>query len=739
MMQRWREHFAQHPSQALADLFSGRARISAAGRLDTPELLLRAFPDTPEWASARAQLDSALLDCLTEMRRHYRAQVDRLGYAVYALRLCHALRAMQLLDLPRSTHQLREHASHWLPWLTPLRLAPERDPALECWRLLSQRQPDHSQLPDWLRLAADRRPEYLNVALLGIQRLPTIRDEAASHDEALQLTALLRHAASLPHDQALADFKHRYAALRGRYPRAPAYWRSLLEQTLATELKHAQGAAKTLYADLQPHTTAEQSGKAAKSGKPALSPIPFEEKQALKLAIQDRRQSSASVAERFIAIVSHELRYAEHSGDAHFFVRTLCHYGKQLLKRRDLPAPLLTQLEGWIEQALHWEPHNEFTWTFWADVLAWQGRHDAQAWVLSEAARLFPDNEPSRVELARLLIRRGEAHWGEAEGWLRQVVERNPDHEHSRVELARLLIRRGEAHWGEAEGWLRQVAERHPDSEPSRVELARLLMRRGKAHWDEAEGWLRQVAERYPNDGPSHVVLTHLLAASGREAEALAILGGFVAREPHNARARQLLSRLQPGVLATLELDELDFNELDTETENLPVQACLTPPVAERGRLAQLQQRAHWQRSLLADEALAEVRQAAEQGEPLAGVCLAWLRQDPWREAPPQAWAWQLARAFRADAPVDWPALTQRFPEQFDLTLYLRWLAAPSAELETQLSQRFAKLQAQQATLRPALRFALARWNALLQSPEGRQADERREDNALAVLLAEAA
>ena len=80
---------------------------------------------------------------------------------------------------------------------------------------------------DWLRLAADRRPEYLNVALLGIQRLPAIRDEA------LQLTALLRHAASLPHDQALADFDHRYAALRGRYPRAPAYWQPLLAQALA--------------------------------------------------------------------------------------------------------------------------------------------------------------------------------------------------------------------------------------------------------------------------------------------------------------------------------------------------------------------------------------------------------------------------------------------------------------------------------------------------------------------------
>ena len=697
MMQRWREHFAQHPSQALADLFSGRARISAAGRLDTPELLLRAFPDTPEWASARAQLDSALLDCLTEMRRHYRTQVDRLGYAVYALRLCHALRAMQLLDLPRSTHQLREHASHWLPWLTPLRLAPERDPALECWRLLSQRQPDHSQLPDWLRLAADRRPEYLNVALLGIQRLPAIRDEA------LQLTALLRHAASLPHDQALADFDHRYAALRGRYPRAPAYWQPLLAQALANEREHAQGAAQTLYAQLQQRMMARTSGKAVKSGKPAMEPSQRKDKDTLKLAIQDRRQSSASVAERFTAIVSHELRYAEHSGDAYFFVRTLRNHGKQLLKRRDLPVPLLAQLEGWIEQALHWAPLEEHTWTFWADMLAWQGRHDAQAWVLSEAARLFPDDEPSRVELARLLIRRGEAHWGEAEGWLRQVVER------------------------------------HPDDEPSRVELARLLMRRGEAHWGEAEGWLRQVVERYPNNGPSHMVLVKLLAASGREAEALDILSGFVAREPHDAIAGKLLSHLQAGGRVTLERDELA-----TETVERPTPAALAPtgqaaPAAETGRLAQLQQRAHWQRSLLAGEALAEVRQAAEQGEPLAGVCLAWLRQDPWREAPPQAWAWQLARAFRADAPVDWPALTQRFPEQFDLTLYLRWLAAPSAELEAQLSQRFAKLQAQKSTLRPALRFALASWDALLQSPEGRQADARREDNALAVLLAEAA
>ena len=47
------------------------------------------------------------------------------------------------------------------------------------------------------------------------------------------------------------------------------------------------------------------------------------------------------------------------------------------------------------------------------------------------------------MELARLLIGRGEGYWDEAERLLRQAVERNPGGEHPRTVLAELLAQRG--------------------------------------------------------------------------------------------------------------------------------------------------------------------------------------------------------------------------------------------------------------------------------------------------------
>lgn len=131
MMQRWRESFAHDPAQAVADLFSGRAGVGAAFRRDVPEILFHEFPDRPEFAADRDKLDDALLGWLDDMRGDYRRQVARLDYGVYALRLCEAMRALQLLNLPRGIHHIREVHAAWLRWLAPLRLAPECDPALE--------------------------------------------------------------------------------------------------------------------------------------------------------------------------------------------------------------------------------------------------------------------------------------------------------------------------------------------------------------------------------------------------------------------------------------------------------------------------------------------------------------------------------------------------------------------------------------------------------------------------------
>jgi hypothetical protein len=424
MMQRWRESFAHDPARAVADLFSGRAGVGAAFRRDVPEILFHEFPDRPEFATDREKLDDALLGWLDGMRADYRSQVARLDYGVYALRICEALRALQLLDLPRGIHHIREIHSAWLRWLGPLRLAPERDPALESWRLLSLRQPAGTTPAPWLRLAADTRQEYLAVALVGLQRLP-LAD--LKQNQTLMLAALLQHCASNGSpEQSAAEFKRQFAALRGRYPRSPEHWQSQLDTAIAAATSHTAPLGLTQLIKLLRRNEAPRRGKPAK---PAAEPTNRRDKEALEAAIRDHNQATASVAQRYESIVDHELRYAQHTGDAYFFVRTLCNHGKLLLNRSDLPADLAARIGDWIEEALRWEPNNEHIWTFWADWLAWQGREEHQEWVLREAVRLFPDNEPSRVELASLLMRQGKEHWPQAERWLRQTAERHPDQE----------------------------------------------------------------------------------------------------------------------------------------------------------------------------------------------------------------------------------------------------------------------------------------------------------------------
>ena len=60
-------------------------------------------------------------------------------------------------------------------WLAPLRLAPERDPALECWCLLAGGQRDRELVAAWLRLAARpatrvSRPSALRVGARSDRR-----------------------------------------------------------------------------------------------------------------------------------------------------------------------------------------------------------------------------------------------------------------------------------------------------------------------------------------------------------------------------------------------------------------------------------------------------------------------------------------------------------------------------------------------------------------------------------------
>ena len=466
----WFEAFRRDPGKAVADLFSGRAGAGSDLRLDVPELLYQQFPSN--LADERAQLDDALGSWLLDMREGYASQVKRLGFAVYGKRVGDALVALQLLDLPRTRDRLRTDTGTWLRWLSPLRLAPERDPALECFRLLTRGQPDARYTALWLRLAADLRPEYLTVALAGLRLLPNQDD--ARKNQTLMLQALLRRAVKLHHEArgARTFFNRHFAALRGLFPRGPQHWNRILDGALDGFLEHteepiAKELVGALRADLQAKHRRPPSGRAR------MMPVPAKQEWVdLKDDILHSGHPPETLARRLFEILERRYDYAEATGVSHFFVRTLHNLGTALLERHELGSADMIRLGVMIERSLVWEAANPYCWMLWAEWFKVQGRRDAHEATLREMLRLFPSNLPARVELARLLIARGDACWDEAEHHLRNAMDRDPSDEHSRVVMARLLALRHRA--AESEAMLAEFLERYPDNATARESLDQL-------------------------------------------------------------------------------------------------------------------------------------------------------------------------------------------------------------------------------------------------------------------------
>ena len=508
----WFEAFRRDPGKAVADLFSGRAGAGSDLRLDVPELLYQQFP--PNLADERARLDDALGSWLLDMREGYASQVQRLGFSVYGKRVGDALVALQLLDLPQTRGRIRTDTGAWLRWLSPLRLTPERDPALECFRLMTRGQPDARHTALWLRLAADPRPEYLTVALAGLRLLPNQDD--ARKNQTLMLQALLRRAVKLHHEArgARTFFNRHFAALRGFFPRGPHHWNRVLDGALDGFLEHTEEPiAKELGDALR--TTFQAKRRHPSSGR-ARAPMPGtpEEWGNLKKDILGSDHRPEMLARRLFDILERYHGYAQATGVSHFFVRTLHNLGTKLLKRHELGSADMTRFGAMIERALVWEPANPYCWMLWAEWFKAQGRRDAHEATLREMLRLFPGDVPARVELARLLIALGDACWDEAEHHLRNAMDRDPSDGHPHVVMARLLVLRDDG--AEAEAMLAEFVERHPDNATARESLDRLRVR---THLDTTAAGLddvrdNEIQEGIVRDGPAmppHGTLQELL------------------------------------------------------------------------------------------------------------------------------------------------------------------------------------------------------------------------------------
>ena len=470
MKERWFEAFRRNPNVAVSDLFTGRTSAGSDTRLDVPELLHQWFPRN--LTDDRSNLDGALLRCLCNMRDDYASLVKRIGFLAYGKRVGDALIALQLLDLPQARGAIRADLGTWLRWLSPLRLAPERDPALECYRLLTQDQPDASHMTMWLRLAADQRPEYLTVALAGLQRLPNGAD--ARKNQKLMLRALLRHAMVRFHDVNGAHrfFNRSFAAVRGRFPRTPQHWNGVLDDALDGFQGYTGAPAES---DL---THLLRTKRVAKQQRPSSrrrilqAPVEQAEWSALLKEIRESKREPDALAKRLFEISDRNHDYALATGDSYAFARTLSNLGSALLVHHALGAADMTRFGTMIERALVWEPANSYCWMLWAKWFQAQDRREPQEAVLRETLRMFPHDTVAQVELARLLIVDGEERWDEAEHYLHRTINHNPDSEHAHVVMARLLVLRGRPE--DAESLLAELLHRNPNGGRAQEALKRL-------------------------------------------------------------------------------------------------------------------------------------------------------------------------------------------------------------------------------------------------------------------------
>ena len=494
----WLAALERDPDAAVADLFAGRCDRGQFSRLDDAEFLARALAEPGADPASRDRVDQGLSHWLAACQAADAALRHSIGVQAHLYRLNEALAAIVLLDLPRSAHQLRDMHFAYRRWLSQYDYGYGDGPYAGYWRALAASQVDRrfqNQWHEFVVRADERFPSYaLHIGLTGLRGLDLPSDQRLLR----LLNALLRRAWRIGTEAAVAEFAKRLGAVAADMPMANDGWRGrvlrLLESIEVEERAHQhsltrlQAFQQLLTQALKPWIGDIGLGRATALSIRVPDLPTFEE----RLHIAQELHASRPIAiEHALDLFERHRTYAESSGDAFFFVRTLCNLGHRVLQQPAVEGRTLDDLRTLLWHALVWEPINPYPWSLWAELEQAGGREDVAEAVLWEAVRRFPENEPSRVELALLLQRRHEgertpALLAEAEQLLREAVDANPDHAPSRGELALLLQRRHEREQtpellAEAEQLLRKVVEKQPRDPHARGALARLLARNGRA------------------------------------------------------------------------------------------------------------------------------------------------------------------------------------------------------------------------------------------------------------------
>ena len=455
------------------------------------------------------------------------------------------------------------------------------------------------------------------MALAGLRLLPNQDD--ARKNQVLMLQALLRHAVKVHHEAGAACtfFDRHFAALRGLFPRGPQHWNPILNEVLDGFLEHTKEPIARELADAfraEVRTDSQAKRRRPSSGRARMPmPVTQEEWGNLMNDIRGSDHRPETLARRLFEILERNHDYAKATGVSYYFVRTLHNLGTVLLERHALDSADMDRFGIMIERALVWEPANPYCWMLWAEWFKVQGRRNAHEATLREMLRLFPNDLPARVELARLLIPRGEIHWDEAEHHLRNAMDRDPGDEHSHVVMARLLALRDRGE--EAEAMLAEFLRQYPENATARESLDRL---RAHAYPDTAAAAFDEAGDDAMQEGVDHDV------------------------PPIPP---------PPGVLEEL----LRRGNLAGEFSRVRIAVACG----------------------LAAPPMGLIRRESRKGDSLAGFYSQWLMPAETPEGPPHAWAWKACRYWQESASPDrWQSLAAEFPEAAPETEFLRVLSA---------------------------------------------------------------
>lgn len=395
----WIAVFEADPAKAYDRFIRGYAEVSPYQRAEVPDAARMVFGPLAADDPARMQLGAAITAWL-DVRRREPIPADRRQRGRLIREISESFEIIRALEPGTAAQWVHDNRIRLLDWTSRLVDSSARDARAAFLLALAVTQAvvdgdDLTRL--WMDLCREAGgalpPEYLDVGLMGLRRLPKISHQTA---EAPWLAGLAQWAmARDPSEQAFAA---EWLALKRVYPRQPAKWRKEISALLRTR--------QYLDKKIEPPAWWACDPQMVVMGNPNFqpadghrSPMPSECK-----ALIDRLQTTAyvQVLPAIETFMQAHLRFARATGISQHLTAATHQLGTALVATRAEAA--CVRAEGLARIGLHWQPFHPNSWTLWAEALEVRSAVAASETVRWEQVRRLPFNIDARTQLAEMLI-----------------------------------------------------------------------------------------------------------------------------------------------------------------------------------------------------------------------------------------------------------------------------------------------------------------------------------------------